>query len=142
MKRFILLLITLLPLSAMAQDANFDRLMKEYSTKAKCTTINISNVMLRAMGADIDAESVRAIAIEDTELIPYVRGQIVDLTKRYELVMQVNSEDEIVDIYQKTDASGKVTDLLIVTMSKDECVMLYIYGNDVNVENASSLINF
>ena len=59
----------------MAQDANFDRLMKEYSTKAKCTTINISNVMLRAMGADIDAESVRAIAIEDTELIPYVKGQ-------------------------------------------------------------------
>ena len=98
--------------------------------------------MLRSMGVDISAESVRAIAIEDAELIPHAKSQIVKLVSKYEVVMQVNSDDESVDIYQKADASGKVTDLLIVTTSKDECMMLYIYGNGIKVEDATELINF
>ena len=144
MKRLftLLLIMSISSLWCMAQDVNFDRLMKEYSTKSKCTTINISNAMLRSMDVDISAESVRAIAIEDAELIPHVKGQIVKLVSKYEVVMQVNSDDESVDIYQKADASGKVTDLLIVTTSKDECMMLYIYGNGIKVEDATELINF
>lgn len=144
MKRLftLLLIMSISSLWCMAQDVNFDRLMKEYSTKSKCTTINISNAMLRSMDVDISAESVRAIAIEDAELIPQAKSQIVKLVSKYEVVMQVNSDDESVDIYQKADASGKVTDLLIVTTSKDECMMLYIYGNGIKVEDATELINF
>ena len=144
MKRLftLLLIMSISSLWCMAQDVNFDRLMKEYSTKSKCTTINISNAMLRSMGVDISAESVRAIAIEDAELIPQAKSQIVKLVSKYEVVMQVNSDDESVDIYQRADASGKVTDLLIVTTSKDECMMLYIYGNGIKVEDATELINF
>lgn len=144
MKRLftLLLIMSISSLWCMAQDVNFDRLMKEYSTKSKCTTINISNAMLRSMGVDISAESVRAIAIEDAELIPHAKSQIVKLVSKYEVVMQVNSDDESVDIYQKADASEKVTDLLIVTTSKDECMMLYIYGNGIKVEDATELINF
>lgn len=144
MKRLftLLLIMSISSLWCMAQDVNFDRLMKEYSTKSKCTTINISNAMLRSMDVDISAESVRVIAIEDAELIPHAKSQIVKLVSKYEVVMQVNSDDESVDIYQKADASGKVTDMLIVTTSKDECMMLYIYGNGIKVEDATELINF
>ena len=82
MKRLftLLLIMSISSLWCMAQDVNFDRLMKEYSTKSKCTTINISNAMLRSMGVDISAESVRAIAIEDAELIPHAKSQIVKLS--------------------------------------------------------------
>lgn len=141
MKRYILLLFTLLPLAVSAQEIDFDSMMKEYSSRSKCTTLNISNAMIRSMGVDIDAESVRVIAIEDASLIPDVKKQINTLVKGLEVVMQMNSEGESVDIYQRANSKGEVSDILIVTISDDECVLLYVYGNNIQVEKVNSLIN-
>ncbi|MEE0864250.1 MAG: DUF4252 domain-containing protein [Alistipes sp.] len=140
MKRFILLLFGLMPLCAMAQGVTFDQLMQEYSSKPKCTTINISNTMIQYIGAEIAADYVRAIAIEDAGIIPTARKQIAELVVTYEMVMQVHSDDELVEIYQRTNSQGEVVDMVMITISDEECMMLYIKGRNLKLENATSLI--
>ena len=59
----------LLPLTAMAQTPTFESLFKEYSTKEDCTTINISNTMLKSMEVSIEAEYMQVIAVEDRKSV-------------------------------------------------------------------------
>lgn len=142
MKRFILLIFTVLPLTVLAQDAAFEKLMKEYSSKSHCTTITISNTMLRSMGVEMGANSVKAISIEDFALIEKATMQIAELVAAYEVVMEVNSEDDRVNIYQLANSRGEVTDLVITTISAEECVILYIKGCNIEVGDATALFNF
>lgn len=142
MKRFILLILTILPLTALAQEAAFEKLMEEYSSKPQCTTINISNTMLRSMGVEMGADSVKAIAIEDAALIERAKMQVVKLVAAYEVVMEVNSENDRVNIYQLANPNGEITDLIITTISANECVILYIKGHNIEVDDATALFNF
>lgn len=142
MKRLILLILAILPLTALAQDATFEKLMNEYSSKPHCTTINISKTMLRSMGVEMGADSVKAIAIEESSLIEKAKTQISELVTAYEVVMEVNSENERVNIYQLANAKGETTDLIITTISANECVILYIKGHNIEVEDATALFNF
>ena len=66
----------LLPLTAMAQTPTFDALFHEYSTKEDCTTINISNTMLKSMEVSIEAEYMQVIAVENKALVPTFRSQV------------------------------------------------------------------
>ena len=106
MKRLIILLVILLPLSAMAQTPTFESLFNEYSTKEKCTTINISNAMLRSMEVNIDAEYMQVIAVENRALIPTFITQAKEVLSAFEVIMSVNSEDKAVMIYQHTVENG------------------------------------
>jgi len=142
MKRFILLILTILPLTALAQEAAFEKLMEEYSSKPQCTTINISSTMLRSMGVEMGADSVKAIAIEDAALIERAKMQVVKLVAAYEVVMEVNSENDRVNIYQLANPDGEITDLIITTISANECVILYIKGHNIEVDDATALFNF
>lgn len=142
MKRFILLILTILPLTALAQEAAFEKLMEEYSSKPQCTTINISSTMLRSMGVEMGADSVKAIAIEDAALIERAKMQVIKLVAAYEVVMEVNSENDRVNIYQLANPNGEITDLIITTISANECVILYIKGHNIEVDDATALFNF
>jgi len=142
MKRLILLILAILPLTALAQEAAFEKLMEEYSSKPQCTTINISSTMLRSMGVEMGADSVKAIAIEDAALIERAKMQVVKLVAAYEVVMEVNSENDRVNIYQLANPDGEITDLIITTISANECVILYIKGHNIEVDDATALFNF
>lgn len=142
MKRLILLILTILPITALAQEAAFEKLMNEYSSKPHCTTINISNTMLRSMGVEMGADSVKAIAIEDAALIERAKMQVVKLVAAYEVVVEVNSENDRVNIYQLANPKGEITDLIITTISANECVILYIKGHNIEVGDATALFNF
>ena len=98
MKRLIILLIMLLPISAMAQSPDVESIVKEYSSKEKCTTINISNAMLRSMEVDIDAEYMQVVAVEDETLAPTFRTQVQELLKECDIIMSVNREGKIVEV--------------------------------------------
>ena len=54
--------------------------------------------------------------------------------------MQVHSDDELVEIYQRTNSQGEVVDMVMITISDEECMMLYIKGRNLKLENATSLI--
>lgn len=134
MKRIIILIMILLPFSVMAQKrVTLDELMTEYSSKTHCTTINLSSGMLKTMGVDMDADTLKAISVSDTALITRFKQQISKLVEGFEQVMSVNSNGHSVEIYQRSDKSGGITDLVIVTHEGGECVMTYIRGKNLEL---------
>lgn len=141
MKRLIILLAMLLPLTAMAQTPTFDALFHEYSTKEDCTTINISNAMLQSMEVSIEAEYMQVIAVENKALIPTFRTQVKEALKGYEVIMSVNSGGEAVEICQRSNESDVVVDIFIMAYSGDECILMHINGKNLELNNISSLMD-
>ena len=141
MKRLIILLTILLPLSAFAQTPNFDSLIAEYSTKEKCTAIKISNAMLRSMEINIDAEYMQVISVENSELLPTFTTQAHEALRGFEVVMSVNRDGKSVEILQNTDNKGSVIEIYIMASSNNECILMRIYGKNLALNNINSLIN-
>ena len=144
MKRLIILLAILLPLSAMAQTPTFESLFNEYSTKEKCTTINISSAMLRSMEVNIDAEYMQVIAVENRALIPAFITQAKEALSAFEVIMSVKSGDKAVAINisaLETFENGSVVDIYIMASSDGECVLMHINGKNLELGNMSSLMN-
>ena len=142
MKRLILLLVILLPLYTMAQDVTISSMMKEYSAKEKCTTINLSSSMLRSMGVEMGADNLRAISIEDSALVPRFEGQVQSVVAGLDAIMSVSDNGKSVEIYQRTNGYGRVSDLVIFVKGCDECVLMHIHGKDLELSKAGSLIEF
>ena len=140
MKRLIILLTLLLPISAMAQAPTFESLFKEYSTKEECTTINISNAMLRSMEVDIDAEYMQVIAVENEALIPLFRTQAEDALSGFEVLMSVNNGDKSVKICQCSDENN-VVEIYIMASSGDECILMHIVGKNLELSNIGSIMD-
>ena len=140
MKRLIILLTMLLPISAMAQVLTFESLFKEYSTKEECTTINISNAMLRSMEVDIDAEYMQVIAVENEALIPLFRAQAEDALSGFEVLMSVNNGDKSVKICQCSDENN-VVEIYIMACSGDECILMHIVGKNLELSNIGSIMD-
>ena len=141
MKRLIILLAMLLPLTAMAQTPTLESLFNEYSTKEKCTTINISNAMLRSMEVNIDAEYMQVIAVENRALIPTFITQAKEVLSAFEVLMAVNNGGESVKICQYSDENDGVVDIFIMAYSGDECILMHINGKNLELNNISSLMD-
>lgn len=119
----------------------FDQLMKQYSSQPGCTTITISNAMLRSMEVNIDADYMKVISVENSELIPTFKEQVEQLIGSYEVIMSVNSGCDCVKIYQQRLANGDVSDLYISTSNDYSSVLIYLHGKNIELNNATSLIN-
>ena len=141
MKRLIILLAILLPLSAIAQAPTFESLLKEYSLKEECTTINISNAMLKSMAVNIDAEYMQVIAVENKNLIETFRSQALEALSEFDVIMSVNSGGKSVQIYQCSDDKGSVVDIYMMSYSGDECVLMHITGKNLELNSISSIMD-
>jgi hypothetical protein len=124
----------------MAQASTFESLFKEYSTKEECTTINISNAMLRSMEVDIDAEYMQVIAVENKALIQLFRAQAEDALSGFEVLMSVNNEDKSVKICQCSDENN-VVEIYIMASSGDECILMHIVGKNLELNSIGSLMD-
>jgi hypothetical protein len=125
----------------MAQTPTFESLFKEYSTKEDCTTINISNTMLRSMEINIDAEYMQVIAVENKALVSTFRNQANEILSRYEVVMTVNNGDEAVMICQRANENKVVVEIYIMASSGDECILMHIIGKNLELSNMTSIMN-
>lgn len=141
MKRFIILLATILPLSAMAQTITIDSLIDEYSLKENCTAIKISNAMLRSMEINIEAEYMRVLAVEDEQMIPTFSKQAREAISIYEVVMSVNTDGKSVEIYQNTSTNDTVSDIYIFVCDKEEGVLMHVTGKNLELSNMGSIIS-
>ena len=142
MKRLILLAMLLLPIGVMAQDVTISSLMAEYSTKSKCSTINLSNTMLRSMGVEMGADELRAVSVANPELMPRFLEQVAVVVSGLNVVMSVNSDgQQSVSIYQRVNRNGSVTDLVIVKTDDKEFVIMHIRGRDLELSKIDSLLD-
>lgn len=142
MKRLILLAMLFLPIGVMAQDVTISSLMAEYSTKSKCSTINLSNTMLRSMGVEMGADELRAVSVANPELMPRFLEQVAVVVSGLNVVMSVNSDgQQSVSIYQRVNHNGSVTDLVIVKTDDKESVIMHIRGRDLELSKIDSLLD-
>jgi hypothetical protein len=142
MKRLILLAMLLLPIGVMAQDVTIGSLMAEYSTKSKCSTINLSSTMLRSMGVEMGADELRAVSVANPELMPRFLEQVAVVVSGLNVVMSVNSDgQQSVSIYQRVNRNGSVTDLVIVKTDEKESVIMHIRGRDLELSKIDSLLD-
>lgn len=142
MKRLILLAMLLLPIGVMAQDVTISSLMAEYSTKSKCSTINLSSSMLRSMGVEMGADELRAVSVANPELMPRFLEQVAIVVSGLNVVMSVNSDGQhSVSIYQRVNRNGSVTDLVIVKTDDKESVIMHIRGRDLELSKIDSLLD-
>ena len=141
MKRLIFLAVLLLPIGVMAQDVTISSLMAEYSTKSKCSTINLSSSMLRSMGVEMGADELRAVSVANPELMPRFLEQVAVVVSGLNVVMSVNSDgQQSVSIYQCVNRNGSVTDLVIVKTDDKESVIMHIRGRDLELSKIDSLL--
>lgn len=124
----------------MAQSVEFKEIMTEYSTKEDCTTIHISNALFETMNVSINANDMHVISVENKELIPQFRKQMATVVSPLAVMMSVNSGDESVSIYHRSE-NNCIKELVIITQEEDTCVVVYITGDNLEVNHIDSLTN-
>ena len=138
MKRFIIIFMLLLPLSAMAQKNN---LISHYQTVKGCTIVELSRPMLAGMGVDNNIERVEVIAIESCTLIPEFNERVVAETEHHTTIMSVISEGRTVSVYGHTDPkTGNTNQMLIFTSDDNKAIAVWLYGKDIELSDASSIV--
>ena len=149
MKRFIILILLCIPLATFAQTDHIEPLIKKYSTFKNCSTVVLSKEMMEQMYKDSGVESLQAISVEDPALLNILRNDLEKFIGGYSLLMSVNSNGTNVEIYRveqhyKSKSTGKresIDDILIVAISTTEGVVVRLTGHDIELEEATSLLN-
>ena len=108
-----------------------------------------SGDMLRSMGAKAGVEYMQVIAVEDAKLIRELKTEIDAIAKGYSLLMAVNSDGAAVQIYRVTQVfkdphSNKRAELqeyLIVSIAESEGVVVRLVGNDIKLNEATSILD-
>ncbi len=139
MKRLLLLIMTCMPLFAMAQQ---QELIEKYSSIEGCATIELSKEMIASMGGGDGIDTLLAISVEREELIGNFSNEVQAYAKNMAKIMNVVQGSQRVTIYCTTEAeSGNITVMLIYTESKTAAVMLILTGKNIELSNASSIMN-
>lgn len=128
-------------MAARAQDMTFEGLVEKYSSLQHCTTIELSKQMLQSMDVQSDIDSLLAISVESSSLISEFRDDVAKVTGGYSSMLSVNNGGEMVKIYGRTDGKDSITALIVVTISNDEGVIVRITGEDISLNEATSLIS-
>lgn len=124
-------------------------LIKKYSTFKDCSTVVLSKEMLNSMYADTGINSMQAISVEDPALLNILRNDLEKFIGGYALLMSVNSDGTNVEIYRveqyyKSEKTGKresFDDYIIIAISSTEGVVIRLTGDNIKLEDATSLIS-
>lgn len=134
---------------ASAQTDHIAPLIKKYSQFKNCSTVVLSKEMLKQMYENSGIESMQAISVEDPALLNILRNDLEKFIGGYNLLMSVNSDGTNVEIYRveqqyKSNSTGKresIDDIFIVAISEDEGVVIRLTGHNIELSDATSLIN-
>lgn len=139
MKKFIVLIAMLLPISVMASIPELDKVVDEFSSTDGVTAVNLSGEMLRAQAAmggegankHIDKlESLVILAAEDPAMAKRV-------SKRVEKALKSAELNSLADITPDKDTSVKIyankegdvlRDIAIYVFSGDEMALIIVSG--------------
>ena len=101
------------------------------------------------MYADTGINSMQAISVEDPALLNILRNDLEKFIGGYSLLMSVNSNGTNVEIYRveqyyKSEKTGKresFDDYIIIAISSTEGVVIRLTGDNIKLEDATSLIS-
>lgn len=140
MKKLILFLAVVLPWAVLAQKTPVDKLFDKYANQKGFTTVNISGKLL-GFAAQIETgdeatsdllsglSGIRVLTVEDAELNKEL-DFFAELDKegffknnKFEVLMEVTEDDEVVRFLAKDAGNGKISDLLLVVGGDDNALI-------------------
>lgn len=149
MKRFILMIIMLLPLSAMAQIPEISKLADSYAqtdgitvVNLTCEMLNMANVDEAAMGVDL--ESLIIITAEDGKKAKVLKKQARKIIAKLKLNSLCGFEYEgaVVEVFM-TDSTAQPADVVIsISGEFEEAVLIDVTGNFTETQIAQLIENF
>lgn len=126
----------------MAYDDGFTDLVDRYSSEKGFTTIRLSKDMLQSMGVSNGINQMEVIALEDAKHIERFQADVKSVTNGLKVVMSVNSGDETVKIFSKSGDSGAIYEMVIFTSDGNEAVLIRLLGDNIQLKEATQMINF
>lgn len=135
MKRFILLVMMIMPFVAMAEVPGYTKLANKYNTAEGVTAITIDKNMIAMFAGDVDSEALDSVGkidillTEDATLAQNILKDAKSMAKKAKLeqTVSVNDEGSTVTIYMKS-ANDLVSDILLLIEDEGESGVVLISG--------------
>ena len=131
MRRFILLILAILPMSAMAQIPGIEKIVEEYSNLDNVVAMNINESML-GMFLDVEddtfdeVDNIQIVLSEDPTIGKEIIGKANKVIKsiKAETMINVNEENRAIAIYTKK--SGDIITDIILTIEEEQSGVIAI----------------
>lgn len=149
MKRFILMIITLLPISAMAQIPEISKLADSYAQTDGITVVNLTSEMLKMANVDeaamgVDLESLIIITAENGKRAKVLKKQAAKIIAKLKLNSLCGFEYEgvVVEVFM-TDSTAQPADVVIsISGEFEEAALIDVTGNFTEAQIAQLIENF
>lgn len=138
MKRLIIILFLLLPLTVAAQDSEFSNYVKKYSGQKGFTTVELSEQILATMGVGDGIEGMYAVSVEDREKVADFCADTQNLVAHYKVLMSFLNDGKSVSIYSRNNTSKAITHLIIFIRSESAATLVLLYGSNIELSDVLS----
>lgn len=144
MKRFILLVLMMLPIMAMAQLPQFAKLNEKYEGKEGVTAMTINKQMISMfVGSNADFKFVDEVQILLSEDADVAAGVVKDAKKavkksKLEELISANDEGAIYTIYTKT--VNDIIKNLVIIVENDSPSGFIVISGDITQDKISEVI--
>ncbi|MBO7312140.1 MAG: DUF4252 domain-containing protein [Alistipes sp.] len=144
MKRFILLIMLLLPMSAMATLPEVEKMTEKYTSKEQASVVNISKQMLKMMGRGISGveyvDSIVMLSSDNKSAIKGITKRTKRAVKRHKLqnLATLNEGGSAISIYTQI-SDNKITEALVLVTEKSKITLINLSG-EIPQEVVDSLI--
>lgn len=144
MKRFILLIMLLLPMSAMATLPEVEKMTEKYTSKEQASVVNISKQMLKMMGRGISGveyvDSIVMLSSGNKTAIKGITKRTKKAVKKHELqnLATLNEGGSAISIYTQI-SDNKITEALVLIAEKNKTTLINLSG-EIPQEVVDSLI--
>ncbi|NLX29950.1 MAG: DUF4252 domain-containing protein [Bacteroidales bacterium] len=140
MKRWMMVMVMLVPMALAAQKSPVDKLFEKYANQKGFTTVNISGKLLGLAGK-VDAgnpeaskmlselSGIRILSVDDEALnqkldfYKELEGEGFFRNNGYESLMDVTEDNQVVRFYSKDAGGGKISELLLVVGGEDNTLI-------------------
>lgn len=134
MKRFLLLIMLLLPMSAMATLPEVDKMTGKYTSKEQASVVNISKQMLRMMGRGIagveHVDNIVMLSSDNKSAMKGIAKRTKKTTKKHKMenLATLNEGTTTTSIYTQI-SDNKITEALVLITEKNKTTLINISGN-------------
>ena len=145
MKRLILLVMMLLPMSTMANQPKFEELCEQYTNVEGVTAMNLDGKMIQMMAGEFAEatefiENIIVIISENKKQSNKIVKRSAKIIKKLKLkpLLSANEEGSMVDIY--CVGEGDVVNDLIITVKKGDKGGVVVISSELPLETIGDII--
>lgn len=134
MKRFLLLIMLLLPISAMATLPEVEKITDKYTSKEQASVVNISKQMLRMIGRGIagveHVDNIIMLSSDNKSAMKGITKRTKKAAKKHKMENLVTLNESATTTFVYTQISNdKITEALVLVIENNKTTLINISGN-------------